>query len=101
RSRESTVVFGLAGSSLALPVLLGGSAGGVADHVREARPPDQGGARGDDEQALQGRGVAGHVGTAQAPFRDVVYDGHAGTGPAVGVEPAPGLLPDDRRRATG
>lgn len=67
------------------------------DHGREARPPDQGGASGDNEQALQGRGVVGHVGTAQASFRDGVYDGDAGTGPGVGVEAAPGVLPDGHR----
>lgn len=53
----------LSGSSLAFTVL-GGSAGGVADDVREARPPDHGGAGGDDEEALQGFGVTGHVGAA-------------------------------------
>lgn len=77
--------------------MLGGSAGGVADHVREARPPNQGGASGDDKQALQVRGVVGHVGAAQAPLRNVVYDRDAGTGPGVGVGAAPAVLPDSQR----
>lgn len=106
RSRLSTVAliqqrvldFGESGSSLALAVL-GGSAGGVAHDVREARPPDQGGATGDHQQALQGRGVVGHVGAAQAPFRDVVYERDAGTGPGVGVGAAPAVLPDGQRAA--
>lgn len=73
--------------------MLGGPAGGVSDDVREARPPDQRGSSGDDEQALQGGGVMGHVGAAQASFRDMVYDGDAGTGPGVGVGAAPAVLP--------
>lgn len=81
-------------------VLLGGSAGRVADDVREARPPDQRGAGGDDEQALQGGGVVGHVGAAKASFRGdvvVVYGRDAGTGPGVGVGAAPGVLPHSQR----
>lgn len=67
--------------------------------MREARPPDQGGASGDDKQALQVCGVVGHVGAAQAPLRDVVYDRDAGTGPGVGVGAAPAVLPDSQRAA--
>lgn len=80
--------------------MLGGSAGGVADNVREARPPDQGGASGDHEQALQGGGVVGHVGTAaQASSREVVYVGDAGTGRGVRVGAAPVVLPESQRAA--
>lgn len=86
-------------SSLPFPVL-GGSAGGVADDVREARPPDQGGASGDDEQALQGRGVVGRVGTAaQASSGDVVYVGDAETGLGVGAGAVPAVLPEGQRAA--
>jgi len=74
-------------------------AGGVADDVREARPPEQRGARGDDEQALQVWGVVGHVGVVRAPFIDVVYDGDAGTGPGFHVGAAPAVLPDNMRAA--
>lgn len=84
-------------SSLAFTVLLGGSAGGVVDDVREARPPDLGRASGDDEQALQGCGVVGRVGAARASFWDVVDDGDAGTGTGVGVGAAPGVLPESQR----
>lgn len=95
--------------SLPLPVL-GGSAGGVTGDVREARPPDQRGSGGDDEQALQGCGVVRHVGAAaQACVRVhvvahvvahvVVYDGDAGTGAAVHAGAAPAVLPDDQRAA--
>lgn len=87
-------------SSLPFTVL-GGSAGGVADDVRETRPPDQGGSSGDDEEALQGGGVVGRVAAAaQACFRVVVYDGDAGTGPGVGVGAAPGVMPESQRAAS-
>lgn len=57
--------------------------------VREARPPEQRDARGDDEQAAQGVGVMGHVvGASRASFGDAVYGRDAGTGPGVGVEAA-------------
>lgn len=80
--------------------MLGGSAGGVADDVREARPPDQGGASGDHEQALQGRGVVGRGGTAaQASSGDVVYVGDAGTGLGVGAGAVPAVLPESQRAA--
>ena len=81
-------------------MLLRDSAGRVADDVRESRPPDHGGAGGDDEQALQGGGVVGHEGSAaRAPVKDVVYDGDAGTRPGVGVGAAPGVLPESQRAA--
>lgn len=89
-------------SSLAFAVLGAGSAGGVADDVREAGPPDQRGAAGDHQQALQGRGVVGHVGAArQPPFGDVVYDRDAGTGLGVGVGAAPAVPPDGWRGNRG
>lgn len=72
---------------------MGGSAGRVADDVREARPPDQGGASGDHEQALQGRRVMGPVGSVvRASSHEVVYVGDAGTGPDV---------PSESQRAAG
>lgn len=80
--------------------MLGGSAGGVADELREARPPDQRGASGDDEQAFQVCGVVGHVSTAQASFGAVLRDGDAGTGPGVGVGAGPVVLRHSQR-ATG
>lgn len=61
--------------------------------MREARPPDQRGTSGDDEQALQSRGVVGQVGAARASSVDVVYGGDAGTGPGVSVGAAPAVLP--------
>lgn len=77
--------------------MLGGPAGGVVDELREARPPDQRGAGGDDEQALQLCGVVGHVCTAQASFGSVVHDGDTGTGPGVGVGAGPAVLPHNQR----
>ena len=66
--------------------------------MREARPPDQRGPGGDDEQALQSGGVVGHVGAAQAGFGDVVvYDGDAGTGPRASGGTAPEVLPPRER----
>lgn len=79
--------------------MLGGSAGGVADELREARPPDQRGASGNDEQALQGCRVVGHVGAAQGSFGAVVRDGDAGTAPGVGVGAGPAVLPRNQRAA--
>lgn len=76
------------GSCCSLPfTVMRGSAGRVADDVREARPSDQGGASGDYEQALQGRRVMERVGSAvQASSHEVVYVGDAGTGPGVPSE---------------
>lgn len=68
-------------SSLAFILLLlggGNSAGGAAAHVREARPPEQGGWLGNNEQALQDRGVVGPRATARASSGQVVEDGDAG-----------------------
>lgn len=68
---------------------------GRLDELREARPPEQRGASGDDEQALQVPGVVGREGVAQASAGAVVRDGDAGTAPGVGV--GAGVLPHSRR----
>lgn len=66
---------------------MGGLCGMRCDDVREARPPDQGGASGDHQQALQGRRVVGQVySVVQASCHEVVYVGDAGTGPGVPSE---------------
>lgn len=46
--------------------------------VREARPPEQRDARGDDEEARQVYGVVGRVAAAQTPLG--VYDGDLSSG---------------------
>lgn len=70
----------------------GGSEGGAAVRVREARPRDQGGASADHQQALQGRGV-------RASSRDVVYVGDAELGLGIGAGAVPAVLPQSRRAA--
>lgn len=72
--------------------------GRAADHVREARPPEQRGSSGDDEQALQGVGVTGHVCGAVQAFLGDAED--AGTGPVDGAGAAL-VVPPQSHRATG
>lgn len=92
--------FGSRRSCSSLPfAVLRGSAGGIADELREARPADQRGASGNDEQALQGCGVVGHVSAAQGSFGAVVRDGDAGTGQGVCVGAGPAVLPRNQRAA--
>lgn len=72
--------------------------GRAADDVREARPPEQRGSSGDDKQALQGVGVAGHVSSAVQAFLGDAED--AGTGPVDGAGAAL-VVPSQSYRATG
>lgn len=71
--------------------MLGVSAGGVADGVRESRPVVDGGAPADDHQALGCR-VVGRV--PLTPFMDPVYDGDPDPGLCVHAGAGPAVLPD-------
>lgn len=70
--------------------MLGVSAGGVVDEVRQSRPVEDGGAPAEEEQALQVCGVVGRV--PPTAFMEAVYDGDPDLGLCVHEEAA--VLPD-------